>query len=361
MNEPNANYCTLIIRPTLDCNGNCQYCYVGNRNIKEVMNRNIIDLITLRINEFYADYPDSKIHAIWHGGEPTLMPLDFWKDVVNAFKRIDSDKFSMSIQTNLLNDDMNLYRWFIDHKIHISSSLDGPLQLNSLRGLNNSQYKLLLSNLSKIQSLQKYMGVICVTSKQQINSPVELLNFYESNHLNVKFNIVDSNDVSISVSYKNFYEFLSAIAERWLYNENSLIMVEPIASDFIGKVGYDQFSCNRIVDCYKHFLAINPNGDLYPCNRFADNPDWFYGNLRKFSFKAILKERAGFFFEKYKHVFDQCFSCNFKKLCGGGCNYLRINDSISDRVQFCTSIKAYFNKIRHILINKGGKKLCAEL
>lgn len=65
------------------------------------------------------------------------------------------------------------------------------------------------------------------------------------------------------------------------------------------------------------YVAITPDGDIYPCHQFVGHEEYKMGNLEEGTFNTdIKKEFAGC------HVYSKpsCRDCWAKFYCSGGCN-----------------------------------------
>ena len=71
----------------------------------------------------------------WHGGEPTLLPLDFYRRVLNAQARLrrEGQKLRNGIQTNgtLLNNER--CQFLADNDFYVGVSVDGPQSLQDMQ------------------------------------------------------------------------------------------------------------------------------------------------------------------------------------------------------------------------------------
>lgn len=75
----------------------------------------------------------------------------------------------------------------------------------------------------------------------------------------------------------------------------------------------------RVQGCGSGFqyLAITPEGDLYPCHQFVGRPDWLLGNVDEGVTRRDLQEKlAGC------HIYSKkgCGECWARYYCSGGCN-----------------------------------------
>src|SRR3989344_2667671 len=195
----------VIAKPTHACNIACKYCYIDPKAEAGSMSQQILSQSIEKV----SDYADSS-HWIWHGGEPLLMGLDFYKTIkdIQDFYRQRGKRFTNGIQTNatlLTNEFLNFFEKTQD--FHIGTSIDGPRELHNasriyqsgkgsydevMRGINlmkkRNRHKLNGHNRNGVGG-----GAICVISKVNVDYPQELYDFFKSQSINVKFNpIIES-------------------------------------------------------------------------------------------------------------------------------------------------------------------------
>jgi radical SAM protein with 4Fe4S-binding SPASM domain len=338
---------TILIRPTTTCNARCEYCYLGSKKNKDFMNKNTIEVIVSSIIEYLAINPKNRINCLWHGGEPSLLPLEFWEYVEKKFSVIDLKSISMSVQSNLLSDSIHIYKWWVDHSYKVSSSLDGDYKIHGIgRKITKRTYARLLNNILEIKAQSGSFGVVCVVSKMHIKQPEEVLNFFEKLRVNVRFNKLESKNLPYSISDKEYFEFLINIGKIWLCNEDSNISVEPIETDFARIFGDRQSTCDRNFRCYDQIVAIDADGHVFPCNRFIKEPNWAYGHISERSLNDMLNIYATRYFKNIEKYFKTCISCSLKKICGGGCKAVIIKKTKSEQSSFCDSILGYFEFLK---------------
>lgn len=69
--------------------------------------------------------------------------------------------------------------------------------------------------------------------------------------------------------------------------------------------------------CGNEYVAIDPDGDIYPCHQFVGMDNWLMGNLHDNTFDTEMKKKfAG------AHIYSkhECRNCWAKFYCSGGCN-----------------------------------------
>lgn len=119
-------YINTLVKPTHQCNMRCKYCFAE----KYGYDKEILDIEKLKKYFALLSKKYSYINVIWHGGEPLLVPLDFYSEIYNFCKTLNS-KFIYSLQTNgtLLNDE-NI-NFFKNNNTNIGLSFDGLYNENT--------------------------------------------------------------------------------------------------------------------------------------------------------------------------------------------------------------------------------------
>jgi uncharacterized protein len=92
---------TIVLKTNNECNLKCSYCYDDDNR-----NRSFSDLNMNTISEiFHEIVPFSKkrgidyLNVIWHGGEPMLMGIDYYCQIISLQNEFDF-KFNNLMQTN---------------------------------------------------------------------------------------------------------------------------------------------------------------------------------------------------------------------------------------------------------------------
>lgn len=73
-----------LIKPTHECNLRCRYCFAEKYGYDKL----ILDLKKLKK---YIDVLANKydyINLVWHGGEPLMVPLDYYEEIYDYCKKL---------------------------------------------------------------------------------------------------------------------------------------------------------------------------------------------------------------------------------------------------------------------------------
>ena len=318
----------LCLHAAHDCNLGCEYCFASKGDY--TTNRTLMSYeVACKALEFLAQNSGTRrnIEVDFFGGEP-LLNFDVIKRVVDYGRELEKStnkKFHFTITTNgtILNEEI---MDFINQNMdNIVISLDGRKDINDSmrpdRG-NHGTYDRIVSNARKIVDNRK--------GKQYY-----IRGTFTANNLDFGkdvFHIADLGFKEVSVepvvgSGESFHltmEHIPATLEEY----------EKLAREYLeytkdGKeLNYYHFNINlydgpcihrRIVACGAGFeyLAVSPEGDIYPCHQFVGQPEFVMGNV----YTGIEnKELAAHFKDCNIFTKEECRSCWAKYFCSGGCH-----------------------------------------
>lgn len=193
----------VVIQPTPFCNLNCDYCYLPDRHIKNKLSVDLIDPILRTV--LTSPFVGNEFTILWHAGEPLAMPIAFYDQASSLIKSAQEKYLAQpiqifqSIQTNgtLLNQ-----AWcdcLQKNQIHIGVSLDGPAFLHDAHRQTRTGLGTYAATMRGIALLQKNeipFNVITVLTKNSLDYPDELFNFFINNGIyNVGFNMEETEGV----------------------------------------------------------------------------------------------------------------------------------------------------------------------
>ena len=372
---------SIIVKPTHDCNLGCRYCYVSEEAEKGSMDSRGLSVSTERV----ADFAQSS-HWIWHGGEPLLMGVDFFREVKNVQEHYAKQKgvrFSNGIQTNgtLVTDKV---LDFIEESgdFRLGMSMDGPQYLHDktrvfrdgagsfeevLRGirLTEERNKKLGKNKKNLGG-----GVICVVNGENVKNPLELYEFFKGERIDVKFNPLiqsgraRSNFEELGITPKQYGEFLTTLWE--IYNRDVakdrevVISVDPFINVLGNLATGKPLGCNYSSSCRDNFISIGPLGDIYPCGRFDGIREFWLGNVNTHSIEEAMGSKTN---ERLKQrgleSVSGCNSCDYGKVCNTGCMHnAYCAGNINGKDPYCASYKALFNKMQEVLDEEEALEQC---
>ena len=324
------------------CNLRCKYCFAdegeynghkGKMSLETA--KKAIDYVVKRSG------PRKNIEIDLFGGEPTMM-MDTIKEII-AYARENEAKwnkrirFTMTTNATLLTDEMMDY---MDKELeNIILSIDGRKEVNDkvrIRFDGKGSYDQILPNIKKMVAKRDKTKAHTVRG----TFTRENLDFYEDVKMMVDegFREISIEPVVLEDGHPLALrkEDLPKIFESYdkLYDELVQKKAEGKEFNFYHfKVDLNGGPCvyKRISGCGAGFeyVAITPQGEVYPCHQFVGKEEYKLGSIYDDSYNADL----GISFKK-AHIYNKpkCRNCWARFYCSGGCqaNNIAFNNDINN-------------------------------
>lgn len=318
---------SMCLNVAHDCNLRCEYCFAqtgdfgGERCIMppETGRRAIDFLIENSANR-------ENIELDFFGGEP-LMAWDTVVETVRYARSVEKNhgkKFRFTITTNgLLLDDDKID--FINREmVNVVLSLDGRKDVTDRirKTLNGkSAYDVIVPKFQKLVQSRgdKDYYVRATFTKYNLDFTDDVIHLRELGfeQLSAEPVVTDINEpyaITESDLPRVFSEY-DRLCEVMMNREKDKF------NFFHFMVDLDQGPCAikrlRGCGCGNDYVAIDPNGNIYPCHQFVGIDDWKMGNLYDGNFDNDIKSIFA-----ATHVYSKqgCRDCWAKFFCSGGCN-----------------------------------------
>jgi len=360
---------TAIVKPTYACNLGCLYCYEGGR--AEACQRMSLDTLRNVITKL-AQYHGSErtIHIIWHGGEPLLMGLNFFRAAVQIQQEMGPDyEFDNSIQTNgtLLSDEV--LDFFQEHDFSIGTSLDGPQWLHDFTrpyANGHSSFDDILRAVSQMQERKGRGsdhsiggGVIAILTKPVLPHLDEFYEFFRDNGISVKINPIFYAGRGATVREKlgitpnEYGDAMVYLFDRWFYEPEYVIDIDPFDLILGNLMTGEPWGCQFGPACWDQYIAVDPRGNVHPCGRWSSEEPFSLGNLNEQDVVDVLRSPVleQFRRERAKAAL-KCRTCEFHTICNSGCieNGYLIRQRLSDRDIYCVGYRRMFAHLREGLL-----------
>lgn len=346
---------SILVKPTHDCNFDCKYCYdkplrdkyKGKKMSMELL-KEILDKVSL-----YTD----EIQWIWHGGEPTLMGIEWYKEAQELmYSYRDKLKINQSMQNNgfLLNKEWAEFAK--DYDINIGMSFDATEQ--DIRCANTESK--LVKTLKMFTEEGPGIGTITVINKNNVKKQIETYEYLKKLGISPSFNHIFSSNGSkkfdLEVETDIYANESEKLFRHILYDKDDNAKIERTTNLMFNQVvGNRQLVCTY-TDCRKSWISVNCVGDVYPCDRHI--PERYYiGKIQDFETIDDIYNSKGhklYSMEIQQRLMTHCKKCGFLEYCQGGCNANHITSSKSgtgkDIDEFsCELFKKEFSSMYKIL------------
>jgi len=339
----------FIIKPIGgNCNLSCPYCYFKQKQVhgNGRMGDNILEE-TLNCICSELDI----VEIVWHGGEPLLANIEFYKKVIEIESRLSSKnkKIFNSIQTNATLVNKDWINFLSKNNFSVGSSLDGP---KNLHNLTRGSFKGTLNGIRMLNNSNILSGIICCVSSKNVKFPKEIFRFLVSEGIkNIKFLQVqgrtrNGNLSPYSVEPDAYANFLISIFNEWIELDNCNIKIRELESIISTMLGGDFRECMFAGKCFEYF-TIYPDGSVYGCDSLPKVEEMRFGHVKDGISKIEKSENFVRFKERIEEIKKQCHNCEWFNICQGGCLQDWWPNIFDDRTSniFCVALKRIYSSI----------------
>ncbi len=325
----NSSVKSMCLNISHDCNLRCEYCFAAKGDFGT--GRELMPFETAKkAIDFLIEKSGNRhnLEVDFFGGEP-LMNFDVVKKTVEYARSIEKEhdkNFRFTITTNglLLTDDKID---FINREMaNVVLSLDGRKEVNDkLRVSPNGRgsYDVIVPKYQKLVAERgdKDYYVRGTFTQNNLDFTKDIIKMSDLGFDQLSIEPVVS-DTKLDYSIKK--EDLPRVFEEYETLAREMIKRKKSGkcfNFFHFMIDLDQGPCAikrlRGCSCGNEYIAVTPNGDVYPCHQFVGNEQWEMGNVVENSFNEEIKTK---FAKTNIYTKEKCKNCWAKFFCSGGCN-----------------------------------------
>lgn len=408
----------VMTKPTgAACNLECEYCYYLEKSelYPEASDtRMSAETLETYVEQYIEAQPGPEVTFAWQGGEPTLLGLDFFREVVRLQEaHAPPDKRIVNtIQTNgtRLNDEW--CRFFAEHDFLVGISVDGPPDLHDEYRRSRADgptFEQVADGLSLLQDHGVEYNVLCVVNDRNSRHPERVYDFFKEQGVRwlqfiplvepvdgeagadatdrdavdgdeegapsagvqaagVPMNDVPERDRDVlraaraapvtdrSVDPIQYGEFMCTIFDEWVRNDVGDVSVRLF--DQCLEVAFEGHAslCLFRETCGDQ-VAMEHNGDVYACDHYVE-PGFELGNLHETHLAELVDSEAQRQFGEFKRegLPARCRKCAVREFCHGGCPKNRIIETPAGELglnYLCAGYRRVFSHVQpHLEIFK---------
>lgn len=326
----------LLLKPSSHlCNLSCDYCFYKRVSdvypVGKMMTIETAEAIVRKTLEMGGRHNS----FTWQGGEPTLMGLDFYKEVCRLQDRYRSpgQVVENSLQTNGVLIDDEWADFLKQRNFLVGLSLDGPREIHDhYRKSNNGEgtYSRVMKTANLLRERNVPFNILVLLTDLNVGKPDEIYRFLLDNdftHLQfipcLEFD-EKGELLPYSVTGEQLGKFHTRIFDLWMEEGFFKVSIRIFEDLFIYLIDGQKTSCGWLERCGSYFL-VEHNGDTYPCDFFV-YPEWRLGNIVTDPVEELLASPLRFQFAEMKaDVNAKCKTCPHLPFCQGDCTKFRLN------------------------------------
>ena len=323
---------SLLIKPaSADCNLHCAYCFYLDRSrlYPGIRRHRMGQKILERLISSYMRTEQPQYSFGWQGGEPILMGVEFFRQVVALQQKYGKSGALVGngLQTNGTLIDAELATLFAEYKFLLGVSLDGPEDVHDTYRLNLKQqgsYRRVIKGIEILKQHGVEFNILIAVNAVNVGRAEEIYRFLLDHELyyHQYIPIVEldpkGQPLPFTITGAQWGGFLCRIFDAWYTSDAERVSIRLFDAVLRLLVDGTRVMCTMGNDCRQYFV-VEHNGDVYPCDFFVD-ADKKLGNILQQDWPELLhSERYHAFGLQKAQINDLCVQCPHLEICAGDC------------------------------------------
>ena len=374
---PFAKPLYVMLKPAgAHCNLACKYCYyLEKNNLYDKSHRHIMsdEMLEQFTREYIEAQTMPQVLFTWHGGEPLMRSIDFYKKALALQKKYARGRrIDNVIQTNgtMLTDEW--CEFFAQNNWLVGISIDGPQKYHDhyrLTTTGNPSWQKVMHGIELLKKHHVEWNAMAVVNAYNADHPLEFYHFFKDNGCQyLQFtpiverltqhqdgrtlaSLADDKEIPLadfSVTPEQWGNFLCAIFDEWVRNDVGKMFVEIFDCTLANWMGVLPGICAYSKNC-GHAGVMEHNGDVYSCDHFVF-PEYKLGNIRDHTLIEMLYGDKQHAFSRLKHTSlpRQCKECDMEFACHGECPKNRFEKDKYGEPGLNYLCKGYYQYYSHV-------------
>lgn len=299
----------------------------------------------------------------WHGGEPTLAGIEFYRKAVELEKKYLPAGWQAwnNLQTNGLRISDEWCRFLKENHFDVGVSIDGSAAVHdrNRRTVNgDGTYSKVIRGIRLLRSHGIEPDLLCTVNSASVCDPVGVYRALADTGCGwVQFIpiVVRRPDGSLSkqsVSGADYGKFLISVFDEWASRDIGRMDVQLFAETARIMAGGEASLCWMSKTCGRVLIA-EEDGSIYSCDHFVDG-EHRLGNIKHDELDIMLDSlyQQNFGNAKESTLTSECRSCPYLGYCNGGCPKDRFGQSAEGepgQYVLCEGLKAFFAHAEPVL------------
>nr|WP_319391423.1 anaerobic sulfatase maturase [uncultured Cohaesibacter sp.] len=367
------------------CNLDCKYCYYLEKEKLYPETKKFemqADVLETYIRDFIASQVRLKVPEIWfnwQGGEPTILGLDYFRQIVALQKRHapESATIRNALQTNGMLLDEEWAVFLKENGFLVGISIDGPQEIHDAFRYDKAgraSFKSVMRGYELLKSHGVEHNILTVVHRENAKRPLEVYRFLKA--IGAEFiqfipiversadgetlasaPQIDEDGVRYevtpwSVLPRSYSSFLTTIFDEWVTRDVGSVFVQFFDMQLGLFMGKPASLCVFAETCGQG-LAMEHNGDLYACDHYV-YPQFKLGNITETPVDSLANSalQQQFGDAKRDTLTEQCRTCDIRFACNGGCpkhRFLKTKSGEPGLNYFCRSTTQFVKHARPYL------------
>lgn len=369
-------FMTMLKPAGSSCNLDCSYCYYLDKAAQYGGRQAVMsdELLERYIRQYIEANDVPVVQFCWHGGEPLLLGIDFYRRALELQRRYaDGKRIENTLQTNGTLVDERWCALFAENRFLVGLSLDGPRDIHdAFRRTKGGEptFDRVMQCVELFRRTGVEFNTLSVVNSRSEGRGAEIYRFFRDEvrsrymqFLPAVEHVVDlpgarrplivpperegARLAEWSVSARGYGDFLCDVFDEWVVRDVGQCFVQMFDATLAQWCGVRPGVCSMCETC-GDALVVEHNGDVYPCDHFV-YPRYLLGNICEQTLAEIYRspQRREFGLAKRNTLPRECLRCRYWFACRGECpkhRFERGSDGYP-RNSLCEGLQRYF---RHV-------------
>jgi len=360
------------------CNLDCKYCfYLEKESLYPQVSKWAMrdDVLDSYIRQYIEAHDSPVVHFAWQGGEPTLLGVEYFNNLVQIQKKYANGKrIQNAFQTNgvLLNNEWAAL--FKENDFLIGLSIDGPRELHDVYRVDKGgqpTFDRVMRGLETLRRNDVQFNTLTTVHRGNADFPLEVYQFLKDRGSGfmqfipiverIAHQVTEDGLQLISpdfegaarvapwsVESKQFGRFLCSIFDEWVRRDVGQYYVQHFDVALESWCGMESSLCIFRKQCGSA-LAIEHCGDVYSCDHFV-YPQNKLGNIMESSLQSLVDSEQQLEFGQAKETTlpRYCRECDVRFACNGECpkhRFITTPDGEAGLNYLCAGYKMFFHHV----------------
>ena len=328
--KENAPVKAMCLHVSHDCNLRCKYCFADEGKYHTEKRELMTAETGKRAMDYLVEHSGHRrnLEVDFFGGEP-LMNFEVVKEVVEYARELEKKHnkvFRFTVTTNGILLDEKKLEYINENMSNIVLSIDGRKEVNDrmrYRADGSGSYDKIVPIFQKVAESrnQDNYYVRGTFTRENLDFSKDVLHLADLGFKQISIEPVVCGE---ETDYSLREEDLSKIFDEYesLVKEYVKRIKEGNGFNFFHfMIDLEEGPCiiKRLsgCGCGCEYLAVAPNGDVYPCHQFVGSEEYKMGSL--YDSNGLNKELRSTFEKCNVYTKPDCDSCFAKFFCSGGC------------------------------------------
>jgi len=353
----------VFVKPTGSiCNLGCHYCYYLKKEFL-YPERESFCMPDIILEEYIVQHIEASAEPVirfsWHGGEPTVLGLDYFRNIVAIQRKYQplDQRIANGMQTNGILLDEDWCQFLADEGFFVGLSLDGPQEMHDRHRLTKGGQPTFDQTMQGYELLRQHQvstDLLCVVNAHNVRFPTELYRFFKqigAKYVSFLPMVELQSDAQrginpLTVPADEWGNFLCTIFDEWVSQDIGQIKIQIFEEAARTAFGQEHSLCIFRPIC-GDIPVVEHNGDFYSCDHFVDKKHHL-GNIIETPLVKLLDSPAQRAFGKAKLDFlpRYCRECEVRDMCHGECpknRFIRTPDGEEGLNYLCAGYKRFFS------------------